>query len=108
MISLVTVVCKAQDIPKKLDGMYCEYSTYVGYCVTFKEDSFHSAVGSMMFDIQSKGIYRIKDKTLTLYHSSDTLDEGNILRYEIIKVKPDEIIWKNKGDDKSVLKKSKQ
>lgn len=100
--------CHAQDIPQKLDGKYCESSEYVGFCITFSEDSFYSAVGSMMFNFQSKGIYRIIDKTLTLYHGSDTLDKGNILRYEIIKVKPDEIVWRNKSGDKSVLKKSKK
>jgi len=108
LVFIITTGCAAQDIPQKLDGAYCEYSEYVGFCITFKEDTFHSVVGSMMFDVQSKGIYRIKDKMLTLYHSSDTLDEGNIMRYELVKVKPDEIIWKNTSGDKSVLKKSKQ
>lgn len=104
---IITIGCKAQDFPAKLNGRYCESNEYVGFCITFAEDSFHQAVGSMMFDVQSKGIYRIKGNQLTLYHSPDTTDEGNIMRYELLKVTDDEIVWK-KDKDKSTLKKSKE
>ena len=97
----------SQTIPSKLNGTYCESSEYVGFCITFEGDTFQSVVGSMMFDVHSKGIYRIKEKQLTLYHGPDTLNEGNIMRYELLKVTPDEIIWTKDGS-KSVLKKSKQ
>ena len=97
----------AQNFPDKLSGTYCESNEYVGFCITFAEDSFHKVVGSMTFSSSGKGIYRIKENQLIMYHSRDTTDEGNIIRYEIIKATEDEIVYRKDGN-KSTLKKSKQ
>jgi hypothetical protein len=99
-------ILQAQKFPEKLNGTYCENNELIGYCITFFADSFRSDVGSMMFESHSKGIYRVKVNQLVLYHSKDTLDEKNIMRYELIKVSENEIVWKKDGS-KSILKKSK-
>ena len=59
----------------KFDGTFCSKTDFVGFCLTFKNDSlFDYSSWTCLGGIKGNGIYKIKKKTLTFrFVSDDTL-----------------------------------
>ena len=110
--------CNAQKtFPKKLNGIYCDkVPGLIAFCLTFEGDTFHSAVGSMMFGYSGKGTYMIRNDSLILfyckgdsgYYVDGTTPAGTITKYKIKKATESELIIKSEDEKEySTLKKEK-
>lgn len=57
----------SQNTPKKLDGQYCEKADGImALCISFKGDTFHYGIFSMMLNEVGKGTYTLTESKLIL------------------------------------------
>ena len=106
-----------KNIPKKLEGEYCDRAgNIMAFCMSFKSDTFHYGIVSMMFNYVGNGTYTINEDILKLNfckadssrYVDGTVRNGTIKYYKIKKVSPLEIIVKDMEQKKFfVLKRSK-
>lgn len=58
-----SVVCFSQTVSEKLNGEYCENAgNIMAFCISFKGDTFHYGILSMMFNFVGKGTYYIAER----------------------------------------------
>ena len=83
------------------DGEYCERAgNIMAFCMSFKADTFHYGIVSMMFNYVGKGTYTLNKNILTLNfckgdssrYIDGTVRSGSVKHYKIKKISASKII----------------